>query len=251
MPFRCSSIRKTHRVPGPVLPALVALLVATGSAQAFTILPDPASDAQVLAQAGYDLYLAVSINGVSRDMVAVVRQEADGSLAMAPDEVKRCGLVVPTPLAPLPDGKIALSNLPNVTYSYDAAQQAIIIMDDVVANGGRFMSAQTPYSLDIARDTLGQLARLHATTWGCEQVADLAWLSARVTPMADIFPLDQLQLLLDDGRGPDVAPELRSAANVAEAMRQLCRAITGRSVQSADVKNTNAIFSLFKGKKRA
>jgi hypothetical protein len=109
---------------------------------------------------------------------------------------------------------------PYYTAVDDAAQQAIIIMDDVVANGGRFMSAQTPYSLDIARDTLGQLARLHATTWGCEQVADLAWLSARVTPMADIFPLDQLQLLLDDGRGPDVAPELRSAANVAEAMRR-------------------------------
>ena len=125
MPFRCSSIRKTPRVPGPVLPALIALFVATGSAQAFTILPDPASDAQVLAQAGYDLYLAVSINGVSRDIVAVVHQEADGALAMAPDEVKRCGLVVPTPLAPLPDGKMALSNLPNVTYSYDAAQQAI------------------------------------------------------------------------------------------------------------------------------
>ena len=38
--------------------------------------------------------------------------------------------------------------------------------------------------------------------------------------MADRFPLDLLQTLLDDGRGPDVAPELRSAANVAEAMRR-------------------------------
>ena len=38
--------------------------------------------------------------------------------------------------------------------------------------------------------------------------------------MADIFPTELLQSLLDDGRGPDVAPELRSAANVAEAMRR-------------------------------
>jgi hypothetical protein len=38
--------------------------------------------------------------------------------------------------------------------------------------------------------------------------------------MADMFPLDVLQSLLDDGRGPDVAPELRSARNVAEAMRR-------------------------------
>jgi aminoglycoside phosphotransferase (APT) family kinase protein len=102
----------------------------------------------------------------------------------------------------------------------DAAQQAIIIMDDVVANGGQFLNAQTPYSLDTVRDTLGQLARLHAATWGCDQVADLTWLNPRITHMADIFPVDQLQLLLDDGRGPDIAPELRSATNLVEAVRR-------------------------------
>ena len=91
----------------------------------------------------------------------------------------------------------------------DDAQQAMIIMDDVVANGGHFLNAHTPYSPDTARDTLGQLARLHAATWGCTDVADLTWLSPRITGMADIFPLDALQALLDDGRGPDVAPELR------------------------------------------
>src|SRR5262249_15983439 len=40
------------------------------------------------------------------------------------------------------------------------ADQAIIVMDDVVALGGRFLDAFTPYSLDTARDTLGQLALL-------------------------------------------------------------------------------------------
>lgn len=102
----------------------------------------------------------------------------------------------------------------------DAAQQAIVIMDDVVANGGTFMNAFTPYSVVTARDTLGQLARLHAATWGCDGLTDLAWLDPRVTGMADIFPVDLLQQLLDDGRGPDVAPELRVAENVAEAMRR-------------------------------
>src|SRR5829696_4084 len=102
----------------------------------------------------------------------------------------------------------------------DTAQQATIIMDDVVANGGRFLNAQTPYSLEVARDTLGQLARLHAATWGCEGLTDVDWLAPRITDMANRIPLDALQSLLDDGRGPDVAPELRSAANVAEAMRR-------------------------------
>jgi hypothetical protein len=102
----------------------------------------------------------------------------------------------------------------------EPAQQAMIIMDDVVANGGTFLSAHTPYSLDTTRDTLGQLARLHATTWGCEKVADLGWLTPRITGMADFYPADLLQSLLDDGRGPDIAPELRSATNLQEAMRR-------------------------------
>ncbi len=101
----------------------------------------------------------------------------------------------------------------------DEAEQAIVIMDDVVANGGRFLNAFTPYSLDTVLDTLGQLARLHAATWG-DRVADVDWLVAGSTALVDLVPLDQLQLLLDDGRGPDVAPELRSAPAVAEAMRR-------------------------------
>jgi hypothetical protein len=100
------------------------------------------------------------------------------------------------------------------------AQQAMVIMDDVVAEGGTFLGAHTPYSLDTTRDTLGQLARLHATTWGCEHVADLSWLAPRITGMADFYPEDLLQSLLDDGRGPDLAPPLRSAANLQEAMRR-------------------------------
>ena len=34
-------------------------------------------------------------------------------------------------------------------------------------------------------------------------------------------------------------------------MRQLCRAITGRTMQGAGAKNTASIFSFLKGKKRA
>ena len=39
-------------------------------------------------------------------------------------------------------------------------------MDDVVALGGRFLDAHEPYSVATCRDTLAQLALLHASTWG-------------------------------------------------------------------------------------
>ncbi len=45
----------------------------------------------------------------------------------------------------------------------------------------------------------------------------------------------------------EVAPK----APVAEALRQLCRAITGRTLQGATAKNSVSIFSFLKGKKRA
>ena len=153
-------------------------------------------------------------NGVQETRAYCVKAHLDGSPgADLLTEARFYG-----ELAPLLDVRA-----PRAYYTAvdDAAQQAIIIMDDVVANGGHFLSAHTPYSLDTARDTLGQLARLHAHTWDCNQVADLAWLTPRVAlPWPTFSRVDQLQSLLDDGRGPDVAPELRSAENVAEAMRR-------------------------------
>ena len=48
-----------------------------------------------------------------------------------------------------------------------------------------------------------------------------------------------------------VVVEASPKAPVAETIRQLCRAITGRSMQGAQSKNTSSIFSFFKGKKQA
>jgi len=102
----------------------------------------------------------------------------------------------------------------------DAAGQAMIIMDDIVDIGGRFLSAHSPYSLDITRDSLSQLARLHASTWSGARTTGLTWLSPRIRTMAEMYPTDVLQTLLDDGRGPDIAPELRDAKNVVEAVKR-------------------------------
>ena len=110
--------------------------------------------------------------------------------------------------------------MPRVYYTGidDDADQAMIVMEDIVANGGRFLSAHSPYSLDTTRDTLGQLARLHAGTWGDEQLASLEWLAPRAAAIAQYVPNDVLQTLLDDGRSDGIAPALRDARNVSEAM---------------------------------
>jgi aminoglycoside phosphotransferase (APT) family kinase protein len=97
------------------------------------------------------------------------------------------------------------------------ARRGLIVMDDVVALGGTIGSAHEPYSIETCRDTLGQLAVLHASTWDDASV-DVDWLAPRIAPMSELFPTDQLQRLLDDGRGPDLPGRLRDADALKRAM---------------------------------
>lgn len=99
---------------------------------------------------------------------------------------------------------------------------AVVIMEDIVAEGGTFLSASSPYPLDTTRSTLAQLAGLHAATWSEERRVGLDWMHpARVATLPDEIPTSFLQQLLDDGRGPDLPPHLRDAEKVAEAMRRV------------------------------
>lgn len=100
------------------------------------------------------------------------------------------------------------------------ARRGLIVMDDVLALGGTIGSAHEPYSVATCRDTLTQLARLHAATWGDEEFLDAEWLAPRVALMADLFAADQLQELMDDGRGPDLAPVLRDPEILKAAMHR-------------------------------
>jgi aminoglycoside phosphotransferase (APT) family kinase protein len=100
----------------------------------------------------------------------------------------------------------------------DDTGRSVVIMDDVVARNGRFLSAHDPYSPDTARETLGQLARLHAGTWDDRKLMEADWLAPRMKRMAEFYAEDYLQSLLDDGRGPDIAPELREARTVKAAL---------------------------------
>lgn len=103
--------------------------------------------------------------------------------------------------------------------------RSLIIMDDVIANGGRFLSAHQPYSVALVRESLGQLARLHATTWGSADLAGDAggWLAPRMRAMMDMYPASYLQELLNDGRGPGLPAELLDGANLKEAVYRLAQ----------------------------
>lgn len=119
----------------------------------------------------------------------------------------------------------------------EATGRALIIMDDLVADGGRFLGAHEPYSIDTCRDTLAQLARLHAATWDDDRWS-VDWLGSRIGRMAEMFPTEYLQELLDDGRGTDVDPELLDARRLQQAMH-LAAAVPPTCVIHADTHSGN------------
>ena len=101
----------------------------------------------------------------------------------------------------------------------ERAGRGLIVMDDVVALGGRFLGAHEPYSVATCRDALAQLAALHAGTWG-EARSDAGWLAPRISRMASLYPADTLQDLLDDGRASELPASLRDARTLQAAMRR-------------------------------
>ncbi len=109
--------------------------------------------------------------------------------------------------------------LPRVHYTAVDGMDTIIVMDDIVALGGKFMNPHFPFHQELVRETLSQLARLHATTWGLELVADIPWLSHGLERFATIQSVADLQKMLDDGRADGFAPEICSGENLAAALR--------------------------------
>jgi hypothetical protein len=98
---------------------------------------------------------------------------------------------------------------PRVPYvAVDGTDGAIIVMEDVVAAGGLFMNPHRTFPVDVARDSVSQLAHLHASTWGLDQVDDVGWLGKG--PMSIVaWGADRLQALLDDGRAEGLPAALR------------------------------------------
>ena len=107
----------------------------------------------------------------------------------------------------------------------------LIVMEDVVVKGGRFLTALEPYTPEEARSSLAQLAALHAAHWGAAPTAGRPWLRNRLSDLAET-PLrtdGELQDLVDDPRGDPLPAELRDAKRITAALRALASATRGRT----------------------
>ncbi|MBB3665565.1 aminoglycoside/choline kinase family phosphotransferase [Prauserella sediminis] len=97
----------------------------------------------------------------------------------------------------------------------------VIIMEDIVEKGGRFLTALEPYTPEEARSSLRELATLHAANWG--RPDGPSWLRNRLDDLA-AAPLRteaEHQDLMDDPRGDSLPGELRDAKRITACLRAL------------------------------
>jgi len=105
--------------------------------------------------------------------------------------------------------------LPDCVYSAVDPEtgHGLLIMRDMVAQGGRFLNVLYPYSPKQGEGSLGQLAIIHAASWGEEKVRKHEFLRSRVEWLLEnpLISLEDLQALLDGERGEPLPASVRDA----------------------------------------
>jgi hypothetical protein len=107
----------------------------------------------------------------------------------------------------------------------------LIVMDDIVAAGGRFLTALEPYTLDQAAGSLDQLALLHSEHWSGATLQRYSWLRRPLDDMARTpwLSVAALQELMDSERGTPLSPATRDATRIQGAISALAALGASRS----------------------
>lgn len=117
--------------------------------------------------------------------------------------------------------KITMCTPPCAAVVVDrAAKRAIIVMADLIAAGVHFYDALQPLTPDLAGKTLDQLARLHANP---KLLSGRDWIPSRLTLLAakSVFPWDEIQALMRDGRGGNLPERTLDSSRLKQAIEGL------------------------------
>jgi hypothetical protein len=112
-----------------------------------------------------------------------------------------------------------------------ATQHGVVITEDVVSQGGRFLDGNSPYTPGQTAQTLAEFARLHAATWADPRYADVQWLAPRLGRVLDVWGLSTtLEVIgrnFDGPNGQGVPEEVCDAHRLVDEYRSLAQ--TGTS----------------------
>ena len=97
----------------------------------------------------------------------------------------------------------------------------VVITEDVIAAGGLFLDALSPYSVEQVASTLEELARLHAFAWERPERARASWLTPRLARTMEARGLPEIQRNFSGPAGVGVPLEIRDAPLLMDAVRRL------------------------------
>lgn len=120
---------------------------------------------------------------------------------------------------------------------FDTAEN-VIVTEDELGEGARFLHALDPYTPDQAAETLEQLATLHARTWLDPELAELPWLANRLSFYTLTRGIADIQVNFDGPIGIGVPEAIRDAKRLYEMYQrlgELVAAATPWSVIHGDV----------------
>jgi hypothetical protein len=106
-----------------------------------------------------------------------------------------------------------------------ATRHGVVITEDVVSQGGKFLDGNSPYTPDQTAKTLTEFARLHATTWADPRYTDVQWLEPRLGRVLEVWGLpttiDIIGRNFDGPNGQRMPDEVRNANRLVDAYRSL------------------------------
>jgi hypothetical protein len=115
--------------------------------------------------------------------------------------------------------------MPPCTYAAidSSNRHGIVLMEDLVAAGARFLSALEPYSVQQAAASLDLLARLNASHWDGRGLDALSWLRPQLQQLGDspVVSPEKLQSLLEGPRGAALPAEIKDGERIYRALRAL------------------------------
>jgi hypothetical protein len=96
-------------------------------------------------------------------------------------------------------------------------QHGVAITEDVIAAGGVFLDALSPYSVEQTAGTLEELARLHAFAWDTPKRVDASWLAPRVGYTLGVRGVREIRGNFEGPNGVGVPEEIRDAQLLVDA----------------------------------
>ena len=93
----------------------------------------------------------------------------------------------------------------------------VLITEDVIASGGVFLDALSPYTPDQTAESLTQYAKLHGATWGKSRWANAAWLDWPTAANRGFRGVDDIRVNFDGPIGAGVPAEVNDPQRLIDA----------------------------------